>query len=602
VNPSALSHEPPARPLLVFDGDCTFCRTWIGYWKQLTGSGIAYAPYQQVAERHPEIPLETFRSAVQLILPDSQVLSAAHAVFRSLAQVPGYAWLLWAYQHVPGFCAVAEWLYRRVAANRSFFYHVTVMLWGKHPEPASYEIAVRWFFRCLGLIYAIAFLSLEVQIVGLVGTHGILPAERFVAAIRESLGGWAWLRVPTIFLWGASDTFLRLACVGGAVASLAIILGFALRAALVLAFVLYLSLVHAGQTFLSFQWDYLLLEAGFLAIFLRPLLVRVWLLRWLLFRLMLLSGAVKLLSHDPNWRNLTALRYHYETQPLPTPFASYFHQLPMSCQKLSCAFVFFVELMVPFLLFAPRRVRFFAGGATILLQALIFLTGNYAFFNLLAVALCLLLFDDAAFRRASRVPAPRLKSTALQRAVSVALVAFILLASGFELLETFSDSMPRAAATALNAIAPFGIVNTYGLFAVMTTSRPEIVVQGSNDGQTWLEYGFKYKPGDLKRPPVWVQPYQPRLDWQMWFAALDGYQSQPWFANLMARLLEGSPDVLALVAKNPFPAAPPRYIRAQLYDYRFTTAAERRVAGNWWRRNFKGEYFPAVSLRAAGAE
>ncbi len=597
-----MNERTPDVPLLVFDGDCSFCRIWIGYWKQLTGDGIAYAPYQEVAERYPQIPRENFQRAVQLILPEGKVLSAAHAVFRSLAREPGCAWLLWAYQRVPGFAAAAEWFYRRVAANRSLSYHVTVFLCGKHLEPASYDIAVRWFFRCLGLIYAIAFLSLEVQITGLIGAHGILPASRFLAAVRENYGGWAWLRVPTMFLWGASDTVLRLACVGGAVAALGIMIGFVQRAALVVAFVLYLSLVHAGQTFLSFQWDYLLLEAGFLAIFLRPALTRVWLFRWLLFRLMLLSGAAKLLSHDPNWRNLSALRYHYETQPLPTPIAWYFHQLPMSFQKLSCTFVFFVELFVPFLIFAPRRIRFFAGGATILLQALIFLTGNYAFFNLLAVALCLFLFDDAAFRHLSHAPARRFRSTAFQRAVSASLVAFILLASGFELLETFSGSMPRAAATALSAIVPFGIVNTYGLFAVMTTSRPEIAVEGSNDGQTWREYGFKYKPGDLKHAPVWVQPYQPRLDWQMWFASLDGYQSQPWFVNFMVRLLEGSPDVLALVAKNPFPGAPPRYIRAQLYDYHFTTTAERRESGNWWRRDLKGEYLPAVSLRAAGAE
>jgi len=587
---------------MVFDGDCSFCRIWIGYWRQLTGDGMAYAPYQEVAERYAQVPRENFRRSVQLILPDGEVLGAVHAIFWSLGLVPGYAWLLWTYECVPGFAAAAEWCYRRVAANRSFFYHVTIFLWGRRPEPASYDIAVRWFFRCLGVIYAIAFVSLAVQITGLVGAHGILPAARFLAAVSEAYGGWAWLRVPTIFLWRASDIFLRLACVAGAVASLGIILGFARRAALVVAFVLYLSLVHAGQSFLSFQWDYLLLEAGFLATFLRPALARVWLARWLLFRLMLLSGAAKLLSHDPNWRNLTALRYHYETQPLPTPLAWYFHQLPMSCQKFSCAFLFFVELIVPFLMFAPRRVRFFAGGATILLQALIFLTGNYAFFNLLAVALCLLLFDDAAFRRTAKPPAPRVRSTAWQRVVSAALVAFILLASGFELLETFSGTMPRAAATALSAIMPFGTVNTYGLFAVMTTSRPEIAVEGSNDGQTWLEYGFKYKPGELKRAPVWVQPYQPRLDWQMWFAALDGYQSQPWFVNFMVRLLEGSKDVLALLAKNPFPDAPPRYIRGQLYDYHFTTAAEHRASGNWWRRDLKGEYLPAVSLRAARAE
>jgi lipase maturation factor 1 len=600
VNSSALpTAPPPSVPLLVFDGDCTFCRAWIGYWRRLTGDALSYAPYQEVAERFPQIPRENFARAVQLILPHGEVISAAHAVFRSLAIVPGYASLLWAYLHVPGFAAVTEWGYRRIAANRSFCYRATVFLWGKHPEPATYEIAVRWFFRSLGLIYLIAFVSLAVQITGLIGARGILPAERFVAAVRENYGGSAWLRVPTLFLFGVNDRMLHLACIAGAVVSLAIMLGLARRAALLAAFVLYLSLVHAGQTFLSFQWDFLLLESGFLAVFLRPALTRVWLFRWLLFRLMLLSGSAKLLSYDPNWRNLTALRYHYETQPLPTVLAWYFHQFPLGIQKCCCGFMFFVELAVPFLFFAPRRIRFFAATMTITLQAFIFLTGNYTFFNLLAVALCLLLFDDAAFHH---VALRRVRLAATQRAVSVALSVFILFTSGFELVEVFSGAIPRPAATVLIAIAPFGIVNTYGLFAVMTTSRPEIVVEGSNDGQTWREYGFRYKPGDLKRAPVWVQPYQPRLDWQMWFAALDNYRAEPWFGNFAVRLLEGSPDVLALVGQNPFPSSPPRYIRARLYDYRITTFSERRATGDWWKRQFKGEYLPAVSLRAVPAE
>lgn len=596
---SVLANDlPTSLPLLVFDGDCTFCRTWIGFWKRLTGDAIAYAPYQEAADRFPHIPRENFQRAVQLILPDGEVLSAAYAVFRSLAGVPGYAWLLWVYWHVPGVAAVTEWSYRRIAANRSLSYHATVWLWGKHPEPATYEIAVRWFFRALGLIYLIAFLSLAVQIKGLIGARGILPAGRFLAAIRETYGASAWLHLPTVFLFGASDTMLRLACIAGAVVSLAIILGLGRRAALVAAYVLYLSLVHAGQTFLSFQWDYLLLEAGFLAIFLRPVFLRVWLFRWLLFRLMLQSGAAKLLSHDPNWRNLTALSYHYQTQPLPTVVAWYFDQFPMSFQKFSCAFMFFVELVVPFLFFAPRRLRFFAAAMTITLQTLIFIAGNYTFFNFLSVPLCLFLFDDAAFGRA----APRLPGSGFRRAVSAVLLVFIICVSGFEMLEIFSGSMPRLAATAVSRIAPFGAVNTYGLFAVMTTSRPEVVVEGSNDGQTWLAYGFRYKPGDLKHAPVWVQPYQPRLDWQMWFAALDNYRAQPWFVNFVVRLLESSPDVLTLLAKNPFPSAPPRYIRAQLYDYKFTTASERRVSGDWWKRELKGQYLPAVSLRATAGE
>jgi predicted DCC family thiol-disulfide oxidoreductase YuxK len=592
-----LDNPPSNVPLLVFDGDCIFCRIWIGFWQRLTGNRVAYAPYQEVAAQFPQVPPENFKRAVQLILPDGEMLSAAHAVLRSLADVPDYAWMLWAYHHVPGFATIAEWLYRRIAAHRSLFYHVTVFLWGKQLEPASYKIAARWFLKCLGSIYLIAFLSLGVQITGLVGAQGILPATAFLDLVRENYSA-AWLRLPTIFWLGASDVFLKLACAAGVIAAMAILLGLARRVALGAAFILYLSLVHIGQTFLGYQWDYLLLEAGFLAIFLIPVLPRVWLFRWLLFRLMLLSGTAKLLSGDPTWRNLTALHFHYETQPLPTPFAWYFHQLPADFQRLSVVFMFFVELVTPFLLLAPRRIRFFAAAMIVAFQVIIFITGNYTFFNLVTVALCLLLYDDAALRRfARRLGRPPGQSAMPRRSVSAVLFMFIMLASGFQLMEIFSGTMPRPAASALSWIAPFGVVNTYGLFAVMTTSRLEIAVEGSNDGQTWLEYSFKYKPGDLKRAPVWVQPHQPRLDWQMWFAALSSCQAERWFGNFRARLLEGSPDVLTLMAKNPFPAAPPRYIRAQFYDYKFTTIAERRATGNWWRRELKGDYCPTVSLR-----
>jgi lipase maturation factor 1 len=280
-------------------------------------------------------------------------------------------------------------------------------------------------------------------------------------------------------------------------------------------------------------------------------------------------------------------------------FGWYFHHLPADFQKASAVFMFFVELVVPFLMFAPRRIRFFAGAMTLALQAIIFLTGNYTFFNLLAVALCLSLYDDAHLRQFTR-PKPitrRALPGSFQRAVTVMLVLFIMLASCLQLMEIFSLRIPRPVASALSFIAPFGIVNTYGLFAVMTTSRSEIIVEGSNDAQTWLEYGFKYKPGDLKRAPRWVQPHQPRLDWQMWFAALGSYQGQPWFVNFMVRLLEGSPEVLALMATNPFPHSPPQYVRARLYDYKFTSLAEPRSTGNWWRRESRGEYFPVVSLK-----
>jgi hypothetical protein len=509
--------------------------------------------------------------------------------------------MLWAYRNVPGFAALFEWVYRIIAAHRSFFYHLTVFFWGKHPEPASYQIVTRWFLMSLGAIYFIAFMSLEVQITGLIGVRGILPAAAFLNAVGQNYSGIAWLRVPTIFWLGSSNVLLQMACIAGAIAGFAIILGVARRIALAIAFILYLSLVSIGQAFLSFQWDFLLLECGFLAIFLLPVLPRVWLFRWLLFRLMLLSGAVKLLSGDATWRNLTALEYHYQTQPLPAPLAWYFHELPPDFQKASVVFVFCVELLIPFLMFAPRRVRFFAGAMTTMLQTLIFITGNYAFFNLVTVALCLFLYDDAVlrrFRRKARTePRSSVQPTVVQRSVTAVLFTCIMLASCFELMETFGRRIPQPAAKVLSSIAPFGIVNTYGLFAVMTTTRLEIIVEGSNDGQTWLDYRFKYKPGDLDRAPRWVQPHQPRLDWQMWFAALGSYQGNPWFVNFMVRLLEGSPDVLALLAANPFPAAPPRYIRAQVYEYNFTNMAEHRATGNRWRRELKGNYFPVASVK-----
>jgi len=468
----------------------------------------------------------------------------------------------------------------------------------------DYSVTTSLFFRCLGVIYLIAFLSLRAQITGLIGANGILPVGDFLRAVYEAVGATAWLHAPTLAWVSASDSFLRTLCVTGALLSLAMILGWSQRGAAAILFVLYLSLVVAGQAFLSFQWDYLLLESGFLAIFLTPVFARVWLFHWLLFRLMFLSGAVKILSHDPAWRNLTALRYHYETQPLPTPLGWYAHQLPGWFQTVSAVTMFAVELAVTFCIFAPRRVRLAAAGVIAAFQLLIFATGNYAFFNLLTLALCILLCDDEAL--AGRVPAwlkPKSSAPAAPRFPQIArfatpvLLCSILLLSGLQLAETFLGALPRSAQAVLGWVAPFGVVNTYGLFSVMTTTRAEIVIEGSNDNQTWLEYEFRYKPGDVKRRPVWVQPHQPRLDWQMWFAALGNYQQNRWFVSLMARLLQGSPEVLELLGKNPFPTAPPRYIRAQIYGYHFTGFKEKQADGSWWMRALRGQYFPPVSLR-----
>jgi hypothetical protein len=446
------------------------------------------------------------------------------------------------------------------------------------------------FLRLLGIVYLIAFVSFGIQANALIGSQGILPVGNYLHGMQAAMGPRALWYVPTVFWLNSSDTALRVAWIAGAATALVLTLGFFRRACLAILFVLYLSISTAGQDFWSFQWDILLTEAGFLAIFLDRSPGRIWLFRWLLFRLMFMSGAVKLLSGDPTWRNLTALSYHYQSQPLPTPIAWYVHQFPGWFQKLSTAFTFLVELLVPFLIFAPVRLRRIAAALFAGLQVLILLSGNYTFFNWLAIALSVFLFAE---RPAPGEPA----ETRTHTAVTVALMVFVLTTSGLQFLEMFSLPVPLAARTYLQFISPLRIVNTYGLFAVMTTTRPEIVIEGSNDGTNWQAYEFRYKPGDVKRPPPWVAPYQPRLDWQMWFAALGNAGDNPWFYNLAARLLQGSATVQRLLDRNPFPQGPPRYLRAVEYEYHFTDFAERRATGAWWQRTEKATYLPAISLR-----
>ena len=429
---------------------------------------------------------------------------------------------------------------------------------------------------------------------GLVGSHGILPFGEYLQAVREQLGRAAYWDAPTLLWISPNDGALRFVWIAGAVLALLAVTGFRQRTALSGCLVLWLSVCTVGQDFLSFQWDILLSEAGFLALFLDESRVRVFLFRWLTFRLMIFSGAVKLLSGDPAWRNLTALSSHYETQPLPTPLAWYMHQLPAAIQKASTVFVFAVELIVPFLFFGPRRIRHVAAWITIGLQLLILTTGNYTFFNLLTILLTLSLFLEWHWPPGLSGEWPRHSCLCVfHKAVSIALATFILTLSTLLFLELFSVTLPPGGPAILRTVSPLRIVNSYGLFAVMTTTRPEIVVEGSNDGDTWLAYEFRYKPGDVRRAPPVVAPHQPRLDWQMWFAALGTYQENRWFVNFMIRLLQGEPSVLRLLRYNPFPDAPPKHVRARLYQYHFTHFGGRA----WWSREERGLYFPPVSLK-----
>jgi Lipase maturation factor len=330
----------------------------------------------------------------------------------------------------------------------------------------------------------------------------------------------------------------------------------------------------------------------------------IWLARWLLFRFIFMSGVVKLLSGDPNWRNLSALSYHFLTQPLPTPLAWYAAQLPPSLLKVATGGAFFVELILPFLIFCPRRLRFFSAFGILLLQSCILITGNYNWFNLQTMLLCLPLFDDAALRkilprRLIRLAQSRAGNQTPRRAATVlvsGLAALIVFCSLVKMDERFGGSPPEAARAVDDFIEPLHIVSSYGLFAVMTTERNEIVVEGSNDGVEWREYDFLYKPGDVMRRPRWNIPHQPHLDWQMWFAALDNPRYLPWFTRFLERLLANEPTVTALLEGNPFPDKPPIYVRAQFYDYAFAGSKEKAM-GRWWDRRLRGLYFPVVELR-----
>jgi predicted DCC family thiol-disulfide oxidoreductase YuxK len=606
--------SPPERPLIVFDGDCGFCRFWIARWRHGTDKTVDYQPFQHpdISRRFPDIPRERFAHAVQLIETDGRVSEAAEAVFRLLALGRRRA-PLWAYEHVPLVALVSEHAYRVIADHRSLWAAVTRLLWGGAAEPSTYARATWLFLRLLGIVYLIAFWSLGVQILGLSGHEGILPADRYMASAHALTGLDRFWLLPTLAWASASDASLQVLCIGGGALAVLLVAGILPSVVLPLLWVIYLSLSVVCREFLSFQWDALLLETGFLAIFLAPLTrrerlrdladpprVAVWLLLWLFLRLMVGSGAVKLTSGDPTWHHLTALTFHFETQPIPTPLAWYANRLPLWFLKGATAVVFAIEIGAPFLILTPRRLRALAFVPLVGLQALIALTGNYAFFNLLTAALCLFLLDDAALGTWGSVRTGHAVTSRVRRGLlfAVAIVTFPVSAMTFA--GALGLELPGSALVdpLANLIAPFRSVNAYGLFAVMTTTRAEIILEGSEDGATWVEYEFRYKAGDVHRRPPWVAPHQPRLDWQMWFAALGRFEAEAWFQNFCVRLLEADGAVLRLLERDPFQGRRPRYVRGVLYRYRFSDRATGRPGDVWWVRERLGDYSPVLSLSA----
>ncbi len=488
-------------------------------------------------------------------------------------------------------------------------YYITASL----QTAGDYRLASGLFIKLLAVIYFVAFLSLGVQIPGLIGANGILPVSEFLQYIYQNHGVVAWLYKPTLFWFDSSDFSLQAVAFLGCFVSLLLLVGIKPVWSLFVLFVLYLSLLHGAQIFLLFQWDTLLLEAGFLAIFLTggPSHLLLFLFHWLLFRLRFMSGVSKISSGDPSWSNLTTLNYYFETQPLPHVGAWYFHQLPEWILQSGVVLVMFTELIVPFFIFLPRKFRLFAAGMTIFMQLLIIATSNHNWINLLTIVLCLFLLDDAILKK---ILPQRLwfyvsAETEMEEQVEAAqkikkrsyllpVVAFMIVLSSttvfFRMVTNIQ--LPEALDKSTLLVRSWGIGHIFHVFPNMQTERHELQLEGSDDGIEWKVYEFKYKPGALEQKPAFIIPHQPRLDWMIWFVPPRPSDMMYWFDGFITRIHEGSPQVIDLLKYNPFPDKPPRYLRVQVYQYWFTTREERAETGLWWKREYLGQ-FPYVRPR-----
>lgn len=469
----------------------------------------------------------------------------------------------------------------------------------------QFILSQQLFIKLLGFSYLCAFWSLFIQVLGLYGSQGIIPVQQTLQNMREidqRKGPLLYLRFPTFFWINSSDWSLKGLAGFGLIASLLVVFGVWPAIWLPLLWLTYLSYVTIGLVFLGFQWDALLLEVGFVGIFFAiespppmMLLLALWIL---LFRFIFSSGAVKLLSGCPEWRQIQAMTYHYETQPIPNKVAYFMHQQAKWFSKISEVGVYFFELAVPFLILGTNKMRLVACLLLIFFQILIFVTGNYAFFNILSVALCIPLLTNSSLEWLMGSPSTLISPVHPIVHGFLEVIGTIFFVLNIMLLVSlfiYSKTIYKV----LNYLSLYYLINPYGLFARMTTNRDEIIIEGSMDGQEWKVYEFKWKPGDLREPPKQVAPYHPRLDWQMWFAALSNYRANPWLINFMVRLLEGSQPVQKLLKINPFPDAPPKYIRAHLYQYHFSDLATLRKTGEWWVRTYKGLYTPVLSLKSS---
>lgn len=458
------------------------------------------------------------------------------------------------------------------------------------------------FQRALAGVYLVAFAGAALQFRALIGANGMLPVPRYVRYVP-------FRRAPSLFHLHYGDRFFAACAWTGALLAAALAAGAgdrvplgAAMAAWAVLWALYLSIVNVGQTWYSFGWESLLLEAGFLAVFLGnaragpPVLV-LWLLRWVVFRVEFGAGLIKMRG-DPCWRKLTCLYFHHETQPMPGPLSWFFHHLPKPLHRVECAANHVTQLVVPVLLFAPQPVASYAAAAIVATQLWLVLSGNFAWLNWLTITLALPAVDFRAFGSGAGAPPEAASRTGpLWYVVLVcAVTALVLVLSRHPVANMISRRQVMN-----RSFDPLHLVNTYGAFGTVGRIREEVVVEGTADREpredgAWREYGFKGKPGELRRIPRQFAPYHLRLDWLMWFAALSPDYARDWFGPFVERLLAGDRDTLRLIRHNPFPDAPPRFVRARLYRYRFTTRRELRETGAWWHRTLVREYLPPTRL------
>jgi len=614
-------------PILVYDGDCGFCRRWVRRFR-VVGRGRVDVEAAQTVAAKLQIPEKDWRKAAQFIGDDGERSQGAEAIFRAHAAA-GRPGALTAYRWAWPFAPISRGVYWVAARSRRVLGWLTGWLHDKDLREDPWTLTRSLYLKALGLVMFLAVSSYWSQIQALNGADGIMPAADLVDRVRAAAEARGWTdwetfrNLPSLYALNPTDGMLHGLAGMATVGALLLVLGVLPGPALVMVLVGWSSIVAVGGTFTGYQWDIFNIEVCFASLFVAPWSWRPeytrgrrasvggkWLLRIILFKFMLLQGLVKWQSGDAPWEELTALQYHYWTQPIPHAVSWYAHHLPVWVHEAGVIGMFVVELALPFLIFGTRRTRQVAAVGFVGLMVAIMATGNYGTFNLLALALCITLLDDGALRRLvpegwrDAVADTRAeRSDAAHLALRLprgAVVGLLVLLNVWMVAGRADVELPESPLmTELTSEArSLHLSTTYGAFSNMTEDRPEVLFEGSRNGKTWSEYRLRYKTLAVDQHHGFAASHMPRLDWQLWFAALRREcQRTRWYLAFMARLLEGQPAVVGLLADNPFPGGPPKYIRSSLWSYTFTSWEEHAMTGRVWSRERVGDYCPTVTLK-----